>query len=252
MRICIFAKNFQMRKLLYIVYQPYKWLFFYPFLALNTLLFSLIAVIFSILFGHKTGSYWGGAVWSRVNAFFTPMLVKTEGKHHIDPKTSYVIVPNHQSYWDIFLLYGWLGIDIKWIMKKELRKIPGLGYASATVGHIFIDRSNTRKAMESLNEARKRLTNGTSVVIFPEGTRSKSGRMLPFKRGAFKMAIDLNLPILPVTIIGTNDILPAKSLNLMPGKVKMIVHQPININNYDNNNIRERMEHVREVIESRK
>ena len=137
-------------------------------------------------------------------------------------------------------------------MKKELRKIPGLGYASATVGHIFIDRSNTRKAMESLNEARKRLTNGTSVVIFPEGTRSKSGRMLPFKRGAFKMAIDLNLPILPVTIIGTNDILPAKSLNLMPGKVKMIVHQPININNYDNNNIRERMEHVREVIESRK
>jgi 1-acyl-sn-glycerol-3-phosphate acyltransferase len=239
-----------MRKLLYIVYQPYKWLFFYPFLVINTLLFSLIAVVFSMLFGHKTGSYWGGAVWSRVNAFFTPMIVRTAGKHHIDPTTSYVIVPNHQSYWDIFLLYGWLGIDIKWIMKKELRKIPGLGYASATVGHIFIDRSNTRKALESLNQARKRLTNGTSVVIFPEGTRSKTGNMLPFKRGAFKMAVDLNLKLLPVTIIGTNKILPPKSMNLMPGKVKMIVHEPIDIKNYGESTIKDLMQQTKEVIET--
>jgi 1-acyl-sn-glycerol-3-phosphate acyltransferase len=240
-----------MRTLLYIIYQPYKWFFFYPFLVINTLLFSFIAVSFSILFGHKTGSYWGGAVWSRVNAFFTPMIVKTEGKQNIDPATSYVIVPNHQSYWDIFLLYGWLGIDIKWIMKKELRKIPGLGYASATVGHIFIDRSNTRKAMESLNQARKRLKNGTSVVMFPEGTRSKSGQLLPFKRGAFKMAMDLELPMLPVTIIGTNKILPAKSINLLPGKVKMIVHPPIDINNYSESTIKDLLLHAREVIQSK-
>jgi 1-acyl-sn-glycerol-3-phosphate acyltransferase len=219
--------------------------------VINTLLFSFIAVSFSILFGHKTGSYWGGAVWSRVNAFFTPMIVKTEGKQNIDPATSYVIVPNHQSYWDIFLLYGWLGIDIKWIMKKELRKIPGLGYASATVGHIFIDRSNTRKAMESLNQARKRLKNGTSVVMFPEGTRSKSGQLLPFKRGAFKMAMDLELPMLPVTIIGTNKILPAKSINLLPGKVKMIVHPPIDINNYSESTIKDLLLHAREVIQSK-
>jgi 1-acyl-sn-glycerol-3-phosphate acyltransferase len=219
--------------------------------VINTLLFSFIAVSFSILFGHKTGSYWGGAVWSRVNAFFTPMIVKTEGKQNIDPATSYVIVPNHQSYWDIFLLYGWLGIDIKWIMKKELRKIPGLGYASATVGHIFIDRSNTRKAMESLNQARKRLKNGTSVVMFPEGTRSKSGQLLPFKRGAFKMAMDLELPMLPVTIIGTNKILPAKSINLLPGKVKMIVHPPIDINNYSESTIKDLLLHTREVIQSK-
>lgn len=239
-----------MRTFLHIVYLPYKWLFFYPFLIVNTLLFSTIAVVFSMLFGHKTGSYWGGAVWSRVNAFFTPMVVETKGRSNIDPATSYVIVPNHQSYWDIFLLYGWLGIDIKWIMKKELRKIPGLGYASATVGHIFIDRSNTRKAMESLNEARKRLTNGTSVVIFPEGTRSKSGKMLPFKRGAFKMAVDLNLPILPVTIIGTNKILPAKTMNLMPGKVKLIVHPPIDITNYGDSTLKDLMQRTKVAIES--
>lgn len=238
-----------MRKILYFLYQPYKWLFFIPFLILNTLLFSLIAVIFSALFGHKTGSYWGGAVWSRVNAFFTPMFVKTEGLKNIDKNTSYVIVPNHQSYYDIFLLYGWLGIDIKWIMKMELRKIPGLGYASAKVGHIFIDRSNARKAMESLNKARKRLTGGTSVVIFPEGTRSKTGKLLPFKKGAFKMALDLNLPILPVTIIGTRKILPASSMNLMPGKVKMIVHQPIDINKYTDQDIKQLMSETKEVIQ---
>ena len=210
-----------LRKLLYILYQPYKWLIFLPFLIINTLFFGIVAVLVSSLINQRIGSYFGGVIWSRLNAFFTPMIVKVTGRENIQKNTSYVIVPNHQSYYDIFLIYGWLGIDIKWIMKKELKKIPGIGFGSQKVGHIFLDRSNSRIALQSLNEAKKKLVNGTSVVIFPEGTRSKDGQLGNFKRGAFKLSLDIGLPLLPVTVIGTQKILPSDSVNLMPGILLM-------------------------------
>jgi len=241
---------FMGRKILYIVYQPYKWLFFIPFLAINTLLFGIIAVVVSSLINQRIGSYFGGVIWSRLNAFFTPMFVNVKGKENILPNTSYVVIPNHQSYYDIFLIYGWLGLDIKWVMKKELAKIPGIGFGSKKVGHIFIDRSNTKSAMESLQAARQKLVNGTSVVIFPEGTRSRTGQLIPFKRGGFKLALELKLPILPVTVINTRNILPADSLNLLPGKVKMIIHPVINTSEYNENNMPELMQKVRTIIET--
>lgn len=221
-----------MKRLVFILYQPYKWLFFFPFLFFNTILFGILAVIVSTIFNQRVGSYIGGVIWSRLNSFLTPMIAKVEGRNNINPKQSYVVVSNHQSVYDIFLIYGWLGIDIKWIMKKELRKIPGVGFGSEKVGHIFIDRSNSKKALESINEAKRKLVNGTSVVIFPEGTRSETGELGQFKRGAFKIAYDLNLPILPITVINTKNILPTNTLNIMPGRVKMVVHEPIDMKVY--------------------
>ncbi len=218
-----------MRRLLFILYQPYKWLFFLPFLFVNTIIFGILAFIVSTLFNQRVGSYIGGVIWSRLNSFLTPMFAKVEGRSNIDPKQSYVVVSNHQSVYDIFLIYGWLGIDIKWIMKKELRKIPGVGFGSEKVGHIFIDRSNSKKALESINEAKRKLVNGTSVVIFPEGTRSETGELGQFKRGAFKIAFDLNLPILPITVVNTKNILPTNTINIMPGRVKMVIHEPIDM-----------------------
>jgi 1-acyl-sn-glycerol-3-phosphate acyltransferase len=133
-------------------------------------------------------------------------------------------------------------------MKKELAKIPGVGFGSKKVGHIFLDRSNSRVALESINEAKRKLINGTSVVIFPEGTRSISGFPGNFKKGAFKLALDLRLPILPITIIGTNKILPTGTLDLRPGKVKMIIHPPIGIQNHSEEHIRELMDTARKII----
>ncbi len=237
-----------MRKILYILYQPYKWFIFLPFLIINTLFFGVVAVLVSTFVNQRIGSYFGGVIWSRLNAFFTPMIVKVSGKENIQRSTSYVVVPNHQSYYDIFLIYGWLGIDIKWIMKKELKKVPGIGFGSQKVGHIFLDRSNSRVALQSLNEAKKKLVNGTSVVIFPEGTRSKSGQPGKFKRGAFKLAIDLGLPLLPVTVIDTRKVLPSDSVNLMPGKVKMVIHKPIDINEFSEENINDLINVAREKI----
>ncbi len=236
------------RKFLIILYQPYKWLFYIPFLFINTLVFGIIAVLFSIIFNQRIGSYYGGVVWSRLNSALVPMLVTVKGKENIDPKTSYIILTNHQSSYDIFLVYGWMGIDIKWVMKKELRKVPGLGFGSEKVGHIFLDRSNSRAALESLADAKKKLINGTSVVIFPEGTRSKTGVPGVFKRGAFKLALDLGLPILPVTLMNTRKILPADSLNILPGRVEMIIHPPVDISGYTEKNMNELIEHVRNEI----
>jgi 1-acyl-sn-glycerol-3-phosphate acyltransferase len=176
------------------------------------------------------------------------MIVNVTGRNHIDKTKSYVIISNHQSMYDIFLIYGWLGIDIKWVMKKELAKMPGVGFGSKKVGHIFLDRSNGRVAFESLNEAKRKLVNGTSVVIFPEGTRSITGVPGNFKKGAFKLALDLGLPILPLTIIGTNKILPADTLDLRPGKVKLIIHPPIGIQNQTEERIKELMDEARRVI----
>ncbi len=235
-------------KIVRLIYQPYKWLVYLPFLIVNTLFFGVIAVIVSSLINQRIGSYFGGVIWSRLNAFLVPMLVDVQGKSNIKKNTSYVVIPNHQSYFDIFLIYGWLGLDIKWVMKKELRKIPGIGFGSEKVGHIFIDRSNHRMALESLNRAKEKLQNGTSVVIFPEGTRSKTGELIPFKRGAFKLAIELGLPILPVTVLGTKNILPADSLDLMPGRVKMIIHEPFDISGYSESTMSELIEAIKNII----
>jgi 1-acyl-sn-glycerol-3-phosphate acyltransferase len=221
-----------MNKLLWWLYQPYKWLIFLPVAFTLTLLAALAAVIFSTFFSQRIGSIIGGCYWSRIIGFLTPMWVKVIGRNNVNTKQSYIIVSNHQSAYDIFLLYGWLGIDFRWIMKKELRKVFAVGYACEKVGHIFIDRSSPKAAYKSLEVAKNKLVNGTSVVIFPEGTRTNSNKLSKFKRGAFKMAYDLNLPILPVTIIDTHRILGKNVTNLMPGKAKLVIHPSVDITQY--------------------
>lgn len=239
-----------MRKILWILYQPYKWLVYLPFLVGSTLIFGAIAVILSTLVNQKVGSFIGGAVWSRLNGYMTPIFVTVIGKENIDRKQSYVIVSNHQSSFDIFVLYGWIGIDFKWVLKQELRKIPGLGIGCEKVGHIFIDRSNSEKAIASINSAKEKIVNGTSVLFFPEGTRSMTGKVENFKKGAFIFAIDIGVPLLPVTLINTRKILPPHTLNLLPGKAKMIIHQKIDVSGYNAENVGELMSRARDAIQS--
>ncbi len=239
-----------MKKFLILLYQPYKWLILFPLMGISTLIFGILAIIISLIFGQKIGSYVGGVLWSRLNGFLTPMFVKKSGKENIDKNQSYVIVANHISAYDIFLVYGWMGIDFKWVMKKELEKIPGLGFGSKAVGHIFIDRSSSKEAMKTIEEAKARIVNGTSVLFFPEGTRSKSGELGRFKKGAFNFAFDLNLPILPVTINGTNKILPSGTFNILPGKAELIIHPPIDLSKYSRENMNLLMEDTREIISS--
>lgn len=237
-----------MKKIFKLIYQPYKWLFFIPFFTVSTFFFGSLAVLLCMIFDPRLPSFLCGTSWARVNGWLTPMFVKISGNENIDKNQSYVIAANHQSQYDIFLLYGWLGIDFKWVMKHELRKIPFLGIACEKIGHIFINRSDRKAAVASINAAKKRIVNGTSVIFFPEGTRSRTGGLGKFKKGAFKMAIDLGLPILPVTITGTRDILPPDTADILPGKVEMIIHKPVLVKDYNEEKINELSEKVRNII----
>ncbi|NLA41551.1 MAG: 1-acyl-sn-glycerol-3-phosphate acyltransferase [Smithella sp.] len=236
--------------MLRILYQPYKWLIFAPYLAVSTLFFGALTMVLAVVTNPRITSFICGTIWARLNGYLTPMRVRVTGRNNIVKTQSYVIVANHQSQYDIFVLYGWLGIDFKWVMKQELRKVPGIGIGCEKVGHIFIDRSNREKALASLGAAKEKIVNGTSVIFFPEGTRSRDGRLGVFKKGAFKMAVDLRLPILPITIVGTRDILPTDSTDLFPGRAHMMIHPPIDTADYTDDNLDELMDRARRVIES--
>jgi 1-acyl-sn-glycerol-3-phosphate acyltransferase len=134
-------------------------------------------------------------------------------------------------------------------MKKELRKIPFIGYASEKVGHIFIDRSSPRTAVQSLEEAKRKLDNGISVVIFPEGTRSGQKEMRPFKKGAFRLAFELGFDILPITIIDSYKINRSGFFNLMPGRAGLIIHPPVNTHLFTDK-LEDLVSYTREVINS--
>jgi 1-acyl-sn-glycerol-3-phosphate acyltransferase len=227
----------------WMLYQPYKWLIFAPFFVLTTLFFGSATVVFSMFLPSRWVSLICGTFWSRLNAWLTPMPVNVTGRENIDP---------HQSLYDVFVLYGFLGIDFKWVIKQEMRSVPGLGIGCEKVGHIFVDRSDRKAALASINAAKSKISNGTSVVFFPEGTRSRDGTLRQFKKGAFRFALDLDLPILPVTIVGTWEILPSDSLDLLPGKARLIIDQPILVDGLDGNDIPRLMEQVRSVFEGNK
>ncbi|MBN1533584.1 MAG: 1-acyl-sn-glycerol-3-phosphate acyltransferase [Spirochaetes bacterium] len=228
-------------KPIYYLYKIYKYLIFIPLLLLSTSILGVLASVLAIVAGPKIGT-WMGVIWSRFNSLITPMFVKVTGKEHVDRKQSYVIVANHQSQYDIFVIYGWLPVDFRWVMKIQLRQIPFLGYACHKLGHVYIDRSNPQAAKDSINAAKERIRDGTSILFFPEGTRSSDGLLHDFKKGAFVMALDMGLPLLPLTIIGTRNVLPNNTADLFPGRVKLIIHPPIPTEGYDHDSMPELME----------
>ncbi len=235
-------------KILYYPYQLYKFFAYIPLLVLSTTFCGIVATLLAILVGPRSGSFMG-IVWSRFNCWVTPMLVRVRGRENMDRNQSYILAVNHQSQFDIFVMYGYFPQDFRWVMKAELRKIPFLGYSCYKIGHIFIDRKNTQAAVEQINAAKKRITPGTSVIFFPEGTRSYSGELGEFKKGAFKFAMDTGLPVLPVTIIGTRTVLPNNSMDLFPGKATMVIHKPIETKGYTDETIQELMDRTKASIQ---
>ncbi len=236
-----------MKTVLSWLYQVYAWLFLIPFAFAWSFVMGWMAVITAMLISQRFASQRVGGLWARVIGWLTPMFVSVDGEEHIDPKQTYVVVCNHSSQYDILLVYGWLDLDLRWVMKEELRKMPGIGAGCEKVGHIFVDRSDPESARRAINEALARIGDGVGILFFPEGTRSLDGRLKPFKKGAFRLAVDEQLPILPLTLLGTHEILPAKSAMLRPGKARIVIHPPIDPTGKD---VRTLMEASREAIAS--
>ncbi|MBN1664565.1 MAG: 1-acyl-sn-glycerol-3-phosphate acyltransferase [Deltaproteobacteria bacterium] len=233
----------------YILYQPYKWLIFIPLFVLSTVFFIFLGIVIIFLSGPDAANRIAGRGWARFNCFITPIKVDVIGRENVIEHQSYVVVANHQSSFDIFLLWGFLGIDARWVMKKELRKVPLFGLAGKLGGNIYIDRSNKKEAYESLKDARKILVNGVSLIMLAEGTRSRDGNLREFKKGAFVMSLDLDMPLLPVSIVDTKYILPSGTYDLFPGRVTLVIHKPLSSEGYDEGNLDALILKVRGVIQ---
>ncbi|KAA3638801.1 MAG: 1-acyl-sn-glycerol-3-phosphate acyltransferase [Proteobacteria bacterium] len=230
------------------LFQIYAWLFIYPVAWLWTALIAIIVIILTWLGAGGWADKYVARLWGRFILWITPVRVRINNADVINRSQSYVIVANHQSTYDILALYGYLPMAFKWVMKIELRKVPFIGYTCNLMGHIYVDRSNRQAAKQTMQQAGTKLTGGTSVLFFPEGTRNNGDGLLPFKKGAFKMAQSLSLPILPVTIKGADKVMPAKSLRILPGTIELIFHAPIAPESFKNKSTEALIEQVRKQI----
>jgi 1-acyl-sn-glycerol-3-phosphate acyltransferase len=236
------------RDLLRTLYSPYTYGVFIPYLSASTVFWGAAAVASSKL--SRNLSFHCGTIWAWLLCRATFVRVKVEGREHLVEGQSYVIMSNHQSHFDVLAFYGHFFKQFRWVMKEELRKVPGLGAGCESVGHIFIDRSSREKAIASLKAARHLLEGGVSIMFFPEGTRSTDGRMKELKKGGFMMALDLNLPILPVSISGSRHVLPSNTHRLLPGEIRIRIHEPIDVSAYGPERRDELMQDVARAIRS--
>lgn len=166
-------------------------------------------------------------IWGRLLCRIADIRVRVEGQENLDPSLTYIFVGNHTSQIDIWTFQGYIPHDFRWIAKKELFAIPLFGAAMRAVGFISIDRSRGRQAVQSLNDAAARIAEGTSVLIFPEGTRSPDGHLKPFKTGAIMLAIKAGVPVVPVGFNGTHQTLPKGSLLARGGNVVLRIGTPL-------------------------
>ena len=171
---------------------------------------------------HRMAAWWG-----RFCAKLMGITVEITGKDVYNLENNYLIVSNHAGMADIPLILGSIPLNMRFVAKEELGKIPVFGWAIKQAGYVLIKRGQSKNALKSLFKAVEVLKEGRSVHIFPEGTRSETGTIQPFKRGAFLIAEKAGVPILPVTIIGSNRITPKKSLTIHKSTVKIIIGKPI-------------------------
>lgn len=168
--------------------------------------------------------------WSLQLLYMCGVKIQVHGLENIHKNERYVFIANHQSYFDIPVLYAGLFANLSFIAKKELFLLPFFGWGMAAVGHIWIDRKNARKARKSITRAVTMLKrNHVSLVLFPEGTRSVTGKVGEFKRASFVLALEAGVPVVPVTICGSRDVQPKFTLKIIPGTVKLIIGEPLRI-----------------------
>lgn len=211
------------------LYRTYQLLIALPLIAIYTVITSLIVIIgCSLGNGHFWG-YYPGKWWAQFIICILMLPVKVEGRENLVKGQSYVFVANHQGAFDIFLIYGFLCRNFKWMMKRQLRQMPFVGKACEAAHHIFVDKRGASKIRATYDSARQTLQGGMSLVVFPEGARTFTGHMGVFKRGAFMLADDIELPVVPLTINGSFDVMPrTRDMKwVVWHPLRLTIHKPI-------------------------
>ena len=211
---------------------------------------ALLTTILGLFDPHGKHVYGISRFWAWVILKSGGVSFSVNGLSHIDPRQQYVFMVNHQSNIDIPVLVQSLpAFQLRWIAKKELLWVPFFGWALWAAKHITVDRSDRFNALGSLKKARQRMKSGISLVVFPEGTRSGDGHLLPFKRGGFLLAVKTLTPIVPVTISGSGMILPKGDWRLRGGKIAVTLGAPVSVENYRPGTLRALSAQVHGLIE---
>lgn len=210
-----------------ILYRIYQLLIMAPLLLIATILATTCTIIGCALGGGRFWGYWPEVLWGKIFCWLTLVRVTIEGRENIAKSTSYVFVANHQGAYDIFSIYGYLGHEFRWMMKASLNKIPMVGYACEISKQVYVDKSSPTALRKTMSRAEKLLSDGMSIVVFPEGARTFDGKMRPFKRGAFMLAQEFNMPVVPITIDGAFDVLPRFKKIPRWGHIRITIHKPI-------------------------
>lgn len=223
-------------------------LFIFAWVILSTICLGLTVIVIAMFSKGGNVAHQVARLWARSILLVSRVQVEIEGLEHIPQGRSCIIMPNHQSNFDIPVLLGRLPVQFRWLAKQELFKIPIFGRGMRGCGYISIDRSNRKRAFASLKEAARKIREGVSVLIFPEGTRSEDGKIRSFKKGGFVLAVDAGVPIVPVVIFGTRSIMPKGRLMIKSRGVRMQLLAPIDSSDYTRKTKDELMEKVRRTI----
>jgi 1-acyl-sn-glycerol-3-phosphate acyltransferase len=232
------------------LYPLWQWLVYMPIVVVITLVGATLSVTIALLVSPRLANLWIAVPWGKLVSVLAPVRVRVEGLEHVEPGQSYVVVANHQSQFDIPVIYGYCNLDLRWVMKSELSKVPFVAQGCRAIGHIFVNRSDPDQARGAINTAVARLKPGTGILFFAEGTRSRSGQLLNFKKGAFRVAIDQGMPVLPITVVGTREVMPPDSLSIRPGTVVLRIHPPVDTTGMGNDDLRGLSDGVRTIIAS--
>jgi len=192
------------------------------------------AIIFPLTIVAAIITLNAGASVRVVRLLWSPLLIRAGGarvvvigQENVDPKRPTIYVSNHQSTLDIPIHFVTVPVNFRFVAKHQLKYVPLIGWYLWITGHIFVNRGQRDKAIASLDAAARKIRNGTSVFLYPEGTRSDDGRVLPFKKGPFALALKARVPVVPITIEGSGTVMPKNSWNITPGPVYVKIGKPI-------------------------
>ncbi len=217
--------------------------------VLITAFMAIVAVALSALSGRRENAVHNVArLWARLLLCIAGVKAEISGLGNILSDKPQIFMANHQSGFDVFIMLKYIPVQFRWIAKKELFSFPIFGSAMRRAGYISIDRENRAYALRSLDEGAEQVRKGKSLMTFPEGTRSRDGKIKPFKKGLFYLAIQSGVPIVPISIAGSREIMQKRSLRIIPGKISIFIDKPIDVCGYDLALRHELIDRVQSVI----
>jgi 1-acyl-sn-glycerol-3-phosphate acyltransferase len=230
---------------------PFHWwrtvFFLIPVITLYTIVFGTLSLGSSLFARRGYFAHWCARMWSRLILTTSGVRVDASGLNRLEPGRTYVFVANHQSIYDIPILFWSLPFQLRIIAKESLGTIPFLGWHLRRTGHMLVDRRHPDPA-KIFGWASRLTSNGLSLIVFPEGTRSRDGRVARFKGGSFYLALEAGLPVVPLSVVGSRHIMLKGRVTTYPGEVRLIVHEPIDTRGLARSDAKAFGERVRRII----